>query len=131
MGSIPSNEALAIELVTLSYLLYDCIGLAEVVGPTFKEYDRFRDRAWCTSGAMLSAFGLPRTREGWRVLLANYRLDHPTLSEVQKAAYRRKEETRERANNNLELDESYPELVASSVREVTVDGKTYQYWSIR
>lgn len=132
MSVLPSNEDLALELATLSFLLYGGVGMGDYLGPTFNEYDRFRDRAWCQSRTMLAAFGLPRTSEGWKTLLGNYGFQHPSLSQVQQASHKRREESHERPHNSLVLDESYPELVASSFMEVTTDdGRTYTYWSIR
>ena len=131
MSVIPSRESLSLELSTLSYVLYDCIRMAEVLGPTFKEYDRYRDREWCTSRPMLRAFGLQPNSAGWSELLGRYGFQHPTLSQVQKAAHKRKEESSGPRTHIALEDESFPELVASSVREVHVDGKTYYYWSIR
>lgn len=130
MSVIPSQEDLQLELAALSSTLYDCINKADKLGPTLREYDRFRDRAWCTASSLLSVFGLERTAVGWKELLSRYGYNVPTLSEVQQAAYKRKEERRER-RPYTHLDESYPELVASSTIEVSSEGKTYTYYSLR
>ena len=131
MSVLPSYEDLALELAALSSFLYGGLGLAELLGPTFREYDRFRDRAWCQSRPMLAAFGLPRTSKGWEVLLNRHGFQHPTRSQVKLASNKRREESRGRTYIALE-DEHYPELLASSSLEVTTsDGTTYTYWSLR
>jgi hypothetical protein len=130
MSVIPSHESLALELATLSFLLYGAAGLGDYLGPTLREYDRYRNKDYCQSRTMLAAFGLPRTADGWKILLNHYGFEQPTLSQVKQAANTRKEESGGRTHISVE-DESYPELVASSVMEVTVGDRTYQYWSIR
>lgn len=131
MSVIPDNEDILLELAALSSVLYDCIDKADKLGPTYSEWDRFRDRAWCPARSLLGVFDLPRSAAGWETLLSRYGFQHPSMSEVQRAAYKRKEERRDRRPYTVELDEEYPELVASSSIEVTTGGTTFTYWSLR
>lgn len=116
MSVVPSDEDFLLELGALSSTLYDCIDQADKLGPTYSEYDRLRDKRLCQARTLLATFGVARNKQGWTTLLNAYGYQHPTLSEVQQAAYRRKEERRERTYT-LELDESFPELLYTSSRE--------------
>lgn len=128
---IPNAEDLQLELSALSSSLYDCLGMSVRLGPTYKEWDRYRSKEWCTAKSLLSVYDMPFTSEAWAVLLGRYGFQHPSMSEVQKAAYKRKEERRVR-RPYIDLDEDYPELVASSrIDVVTQDGTTITYWSLR
>lgn len=132
MSVIPDQENLQLELAALGSSLYDCIDKGERLGPTMKEYNRCRSEEWCTSESLLSVYNLPVSRAGWVALLSRYGFQHPSPSDVQKAAHQRKEERRDRRPHIVELDESYPELVSSShIDVVTQDGTTITYWTIR
>jgi len=110
--ALPSDANLRLELERLSLLLYDCIGEAGTLGPSYNEYDHHRDRRWSSSRAMLVIYGLAPNRIGWEQLLNSFGLLAPSSSHSRQAsAIRRQAKARK-----LELaEEEYPELVGKWV----------------
>lgn len=107
---VPSDESIYLELAALSTMLYDCINMAGVLGPTFAEYDHYRNPKWVESRSLLRIFGLPTTRNGWTVLLNAYSYESPSLQQVQQAAYRRIAQRSWQPQGSIPYDDDYPEL---------------------
>lgn len=113
--ALPSDEQLLLELHNLSAHLYGGIDREGDLAPTREEWDKWRDRKWSQSRSLLNVFGLSVNRAGWTTLVNSFGFLCPTLGEAKTAANKRRQDNHTYSPYYRD-DESYPELVGTSVR---------------
>lgn len=75
---LPNDDNLREELAALSAYVFDCIGLAGVLGPTLTQWDEHRDPELVSGRSLLRTFGLPDNASGWATMLDAYGFQAPT-----------------------------------------------------
>ncbi len=114
---LPSDEQIYLELATLSVLLYEGIDRDGDLGPTREEYDHHRNPNFVRSASLLSVFGLPVNKVGWKRLVEAYGYLCPSLSDVRKADHQRRREAKSPFRLQVEVDD-YPVLQGATREEV-------------
>ena len=87
-----SNDDIYYELLDQSHDLFGAMGLGGVLGPRMEQFRIERPPGWPDPRSLLRTYGLLPKPEGWQDFLQGFGLAAPTLSDVQVAVLRRREQ---------------------------------------